>query len=287
MKTRTPTSEGRSKCFGYCRVSTEEQSETGISIEVQEARIRAWAAAKAVELVEVFTDRGQSGGKHPMKRPAMRAMLTLLRRGHAAGMIAVRLDRFSRSLRDVLDLTDECAREGWQFQSIQESIDTASDHGKLMVRLLATVAQFLRENTSTNTRYSMKHLGRELKAYSNRPPWGWRREGDDLVPVMAEQNVLARALELQAAGQGGSRIAKALGVNLRTKKRWTSGAIHVVLKHFHERRARLGVCTLTTAPGQVAAAYARDTRRADWTDVESARRVAPFPAAAYVSKEAL
>ena len=134
VSSRTPT--GRlghagsvgTRLIGYCRVSTTDQADNGVSLEEQETRIRRYAETHGLTIVRVEVDAGASG-KH-MGRDALQRALTALRDGQADGLVAIKLDRLSRSVRDVLDLVDRSDREGWSLHSIGERLDTSSAIGR-------------------------------------------------------------------------------------------------------------------------------------------------------------
>ncbi len=68
----TQTARQPRQAIGYARVSTDEQAREGVSLEVQVARIRAYAQAKELELADVLTDEGISG--KTLERPALREL---------------------------------------------------------------------------------------------------------------------------------------------------------------------------------------------------------------------
>ena len=70
--------EEEKKAVGYIRVSTEEQSAKGVSIEAQEEKIRAYCALKDIQIVSMCIDRGVSGSKKLETREAGREMIYLL-----------------------------------------------------------------------------------------------------------------------------------------------------------------------------------------------------------------
>jgi len=84
------------KAVGYVRVSTEEQARYGISLEVQEERIREFCQRRGWELVAVFRDEGVSGAKDPLERPGFRKLIEFCRQNNINICVVYRLDRFAR-----------------------------------------------------------------------------------------------------------------------------------------------------------------------------------------------
>ncbi len=215
------------RVIGYARVSTEDQVRTGCSLDAQAARIGAYCTAHGYELVEVVTDAGISA--RTMKREGLEGILRRLKRREADGLVAVKLDRVSRSTQDVLTLVETAERQRWSLHSIEEHLDTSSPHGRFVVTVLAALAQLEREQAAERVRSAMAHLRRKGKKISGRPPFGFRFEGSDLVEVGEEQEVLGRIQDLAGAGHGATEIARRLGRHPRTGRRWRRQTVAKVL----------------------------------------------------------
>lgn len=112
------------RALAYIRVSTNEQADKGISLDAQQHRIRAHCEAQGYDCVGVYCDAGLSG--KTMDRPQLQTALALLRDGKADALVVLKLDRLSRSTRDILDLADRCQKEGWALVSVSEALDTNS-----------------------------------------------------------------------------------------------------------------------------------------------------------------
>jgi len=76
---KTITTTTTKRTIGYVRVSTEDQSEAGVSLAAQVARIRAFAVATARELDEVVVDAGVSAKS--LQRPGMARIIEGVKRG--------------------------------------------------------------------------------------------------------------------------------------------------------------------------------------------------------------
>lgn len=115
--------------IGYARVSTTEQS-----LDLQRDALHAAGCD------EVYTDTA-SGSKS--ERPGLKQALSHAREGDV--LVVWRLDRFGRSLKDLVASIEELAERGVGFMSLQESIDTTSPTGKLVFHIFASLAEFERE----------------------------------------------------------------------------------------------------------------------------------------------
>ena len=82
----------------YLRVSTQEQAREGISLAAQEAKLRAYCDLRGLQIVEVVTDAGVSGGKPMYSRAGGQRILDLVKRGAVTHVIAYKLDRLVSGL---------------------------------------------------------------------------------------------------------------------------------------------------------------------------------------------
>lgn len=156
--------------YGYCRVSSEEQAQRGISIEAQRTLLQSYAAAQGQQ-IKIFEDAGYSGKN--TSRPALRRMLSAL--DDVSAILVWKLDRLSRSLRDTLSMIeDQFQPRGITLVSITESIDTSSPSGRMMLNMLASFAQLEREQDSDRVVMAHKHLAAECKYLGGHVPLGYR-----------------------------------------------------------------------------------------------------------------
>jgi site-specific DNA recombinase len=171
--------------------------------------------------------------------PRLQRALVALKRGDVAGLVAVKLDRLSRTTRDVLDLVAAAERQGWALHSIEERLDTSSPHGRFVVTVLAALAQLEREQVSQRTRAAMAELRRQGRRTSRFARFGYRIEGKHLVPVEAEQRLLRQILALRAQGLGPRRIAGALNADGHANPRrgwpWRYGSVKAILRTVEQR----------------------------------------------------
>lgn len=193
---------------GYVRVSTERQASEGVSLEAQEARIRAWAAAQGLELVAVHVDAGLSGGRAD-NRPGLQAALADVTRRRGV-LVVYSLSRMARSTKDTLAISERLERAGADLVSLSESIDTTSAAGKMVFRMLAVLAEFERDLVSERTTTAMAHLRHEGRRISGAIPFGFDLEGDRLVPNAAEQTTLSLIRQLRGEGRSLRAIAAEL-----------------------------------------------------------------------------
>jgi DNA invertase Pin-like site-specific DNA recombinase len=114
--------------IGYARISTDDQN-----LDLQKD------ALNKLECTRIFEDR-ESGAK--AQRPGLRAALDYARKGDT--IVVWRLDRLSRSLKDLIEMVSRLDSKGIGLKSIHESIDTSSSSGKLIFHIFGALAEFER-----------------------------------------------------------------------------------------------------------------------------------------------
>ena len=130
------------RSVGYIRVSTEDQAKEGISLEHQEAMVKAYASINDLELVEILHDEGASG--KDLEREGMAKLLDLVKGGKVEAVIVYKLDRLSRKTLDTLSLIESFESKGVAFHSISEKVDTKSATGKFFLTIISALAQMER-----------------------------------------------------------------------------------------------------------------------------------------------
>lgn len=148
------------KVLGYVRVSTDQQGDDGVSLDAQRARIAAYAEAMGVELVDVVQEVASA---RTLKRDGWQIVCARIEAGEAQGVLVAKLDRLTRSVRDLGELleTTFSERNGVALLSVADSIDTRSANGRLVLNLLTMVAQWERETISERTREALQHLRKQ------------------------------------------------------------------------------------------------------------------------------
>jgi len=144
----------------YARVSTKDQS-----CELQLRDLRAYCAARQLNLVREYVDQGVSGTKD--SRPQLNELMDDSRKRKLDAVIVWRFDRFARSTKHLLLALEEFRGLGVQFISYQENIQTDSPIGQTLFVIIAAVAQLERDLICErvaagirNARANGKRLGR-------------------------------------------------------------------------------------------------------------------------------
>ena len=197
------------RATGYVRVSLAKQAEEGVSLEAQEARIRAWCAAQGHELAATEVDAGLSGGRAD-NRPALQAALAAV--CAAKGVLVVySLSRLARSTRDALDIAERLHDAGANLVSLSESIDTTTAMGRFFFTVLAALAALERDLISERTSMAMRHIAANGGYTGGEAPYGWKRTTENVNRRDAdEQRVISMIRKLHDGGQNAPSIARTL-----------------------------------------------------------------------------
>jgi len=161
------------KAIGYVRVSTEKQADFGVSLEAQSEKVRAMAVVQDAELAEVIIDAGESAKS--LNRPGMARLLSLVDSGAVDIVIIAKLDRLTRSVKDLAELLERFTRRGVSLVSVAESLDTGTAAGRLVLNIMTAVSQWEREAIGERTRDAMHHKRANGEEELNRQGFTTRR----------------------------------------------------------------------------------------------------------------
>ena len=224
--------ERLTRCAIYTRVSTEEQAREGYSLPAQEERLRSHAKSQGWAVYKLYVDDGYSAASR--KRPALQQLLAdaTLRRFHV--VLAYKIDRLSRSLKDLIDIVAELNESEVGFKSCTELIDTTRPEGRLMFHQFGSFAQYERELISQRTKFGMmKRL--QLGLWNGIPPYGDRIVESKLVIEPKEAAVVKRIFNWYLKRNMGvvaiSRELNEQGINPRRAERWKGNTIHKMIGH--------------------------------------------------------
>jgi site-specific DNA recombinase len=218
------------RTVAYVRVSTQDQANEGVSLAAQEARIAAYCAAMGWEVSEIVRDVAESAKS--LQRPGMAALLTGLAAGSIERVVVLKLDRLTRSVRDLADLIDLCAKRDVALVSVGETLDTGTAAGRMVVNMLGVVAQWEREAIAERTSTALGYKRQRRQVYGH-VPFGWRREDKDLVEVADEQEALAEMRRMDTEGatlRAIGEMLEARGLRPRRGAHWAPATVRAVLR---------------------------------------------------------
>jgi putative DNA-invertase from lambdoid prophage Rac len=196
--------------FGYVRVSTAEQANSGLSLDTQRRQIEGWAAVKGWDVAAVFVEAGVSGSVPLADRPEGQRLLTTLRPGDV--VITAKLDRMFRSAADALGTLEEIKDQGVALHMIDLGGDVCGNGiSKLVFTILSAVAENERDRIRERIRDVKRDRASQRLFNGGRRPFGYDIDGEGkdrrLVPNAHEQDALRRARGMQANGDSLRSIA--------------------------------------------------------------------------------
>ncbi len=160
----------------YARQSVERENSISCETQIEYGR-SAIKPDERSQKVQTFVDNGFSGGN--TNRDGFQKMMKMVRQGKIGKVIVYKLDRISRSLADFVNILQEFKEHNVEFVSSQESFDTSSPYGEMIVKILMVFAEF--ERTSIINRITQAYAHRsEMGFYmGGRQPYGF-----ELVPAV-------------------------------------------------------------------------------------------------------
>jgi len=217
------------KAVGYVRVSTDKQADKGVSLDAQAAKIRAMAVVHGAELIDIIVDGGESAKS--LQRPGMERLLTLVDGKKADAVIVAKLDRLTRSVKDLCTLLERFERRSVALISVAESLDTGSAAGRLVLNIMTAVSQWEREAIGERTRDALSHKRNRGERVGN-IPFGSRLadDGEQLEPEPTEQAALAEIRRMRTEGASMRTIAAQLNERAYRTRRGTPWRLESVAR---------------------------------------------------------
>jgi site-specific DNA recombinase len=155
----------------YLRRSTDDEHQP-YSIEAQETRLAAYIDSQpGWQLVARFCD--DASGATAQRNDLQRA-LAAARTGLIDVLLVLRVDRFSRNLRDLVVLLDELDHAGVAFRSATEPFDTSTPMGRMLVQMLGMFAQFERDVIIDRVIAGMERKATKGKWKGGKRPFGYQ-----------------------------------------------------------------------------------------------------------------
>lgn len=227
------------KAIGYTRCSTNEQADSGLGLDAQSERIKAYCVMRGIDLADIITDAGVSGGKPLATREGGQRLLADLKDKRAEAVVMLKLDRMFRNAGDCLTTVERWEKTGVALHVVDlggNAIDTTSAAGRFMLVVLAGAAEMERNLTRERTRSAMA-VKRSNGQRIGTLPYGFdlADDGAALIPNEAEQVVITGIQAWRTEGWTLEQIAEELScraVPTKTGKseRWTHQAVARILK---------------------------------------------------------
>lgn len=138
----------------YIRVSTEDQAREGFSLGEQEEKLLQLCSLKDYEVYKIYKDAGISA-KDMEHRPSFQEMLEDMKKGKINYIVAYKLDRVTRSVRDLEELITMLEKYNTYLVCDRDDVNTSTANGRFFVRMLTVLSQLEIEITSERTKFGL------------------------------------------------------------------------------------------------------------------------------------
>ena len=213
----------------YIRVSTFDQAREGFSLREQEERLKEFCKFKRYNIYKVYQDAGISAKND--KRPAYQEMIEDVKKGNINVIVALKLDRLTRSVYDIEKLMKFVNDDECDIDCMADESNTTTSNGRMVMRIMTSVSQNEIEKCSERTKFGMADA---IKSghIPNRTGLGFKRKNKKLVPDPLTKDIIVRIFDLYLEGKSHQAIAniynkeKVLG-----KTNWYDSTIQKILSN--------------------------------------------------------
>jgi len=217
----------------YIRVSTEDQAREGFSLGEQEEKLRQLCKYKDFEIYKIYKDAGISA-KNMKDRPSFQQMLEDMKSGKLNYIVAYKLDRVTRSVRDLEVLISTLEQYHCYLICDRDDVNTSTANGRFFVRMLTVLSQLEIEIVSERTKFG---LNGAIKAghIPGKVPLGYYRDTDKTLKVdVTTKDIVLRIFELYLEGKSYQAISNILNeekVLSPNNKKWCDSTIDRIINN--------------------------------------------------------
>jgi site-specific DNA recombinase len=243
----------------YLRVSSEEQRNRE-TIEIQREFLEQYCQLYELEVAHIYEDDGLSGTIPLHERPGGRRLLEDAREGEFDAVLVYKLDRMGRRLLVIVDAHDRLQKDGVALRSGREPIDTSTPSGRLIFQMLASFAEYDRENIAERTRAGL-HRSLRNGRHGGTIPYGYDLAPDGSFVIVEDEATIVREIIANVA-EGSTVYGEAKRLNdegvpspgLRYKgreRRPGASWPHATVARIVGQRTYSGVHEVTLGDGEV------------------------------------
>lgn len=219
----------------YCRVSTEEQATEGFSIHAQKDKLTKYAELHDWTIDDLYVDDGISG-KNLKDRPEVTRLLEDVKSGKINNVLVYKLDRLTRSVKDLIYLIELFDKHKCTLNSHTEKLDTSNAVGRMFVKIIGIFAEFERENLAERVTLGYEQKTREGNYTNTNGVFGYDYIiGKGILEVNElESKYVKKIYEWYLNGDSMLNIAKTLrneGVPTKRGGNWNQSTIYSILNN--------------------------------------------------------
>ncbi|MEG1597687.1 MAG: recombinase family protein [Bacilli bacterium] len=213
----------------YIRVSTEDQAREGYSLGEQKEKLEQLCQYRDYNIFNIYEDAGISA-KDMEHRPSFKKMLEDVKNGHINVIVAYKLDRLIRSVRDLEILITELEKYNCSLECAVDDINTSTANGRFFVRMLTVLSQLEIERVSERTKFGM--VGAIKDGHIPvRKTLGFTRDNKKLVINPLESEIVGRIFDLYLKGNSYQTISNIFNKEKVLNKKWYDTTILKILSN--------------------------------------------------------
>ncbi len=215
----------------YIRVSTEDQAREGFSLGEQKEKLLQLCKFKEYEVFKVYEDAGISA-KDMAHRPAFQEMLADMKKGKINYIVAYKLDRVTRSVRDLEELIAVLEKYNTYLVCDRDDVNTSTANGRFFVRMLTVLSQLEIEIVSERTKFGLNgaiksgHLPGTI-------PLGYKKDGNKKTVIdESTKDIVIRIYNIYLEGKSYQQIANIFNQEkVLAPKKWRDSTIQKILEN--------------------------------------------------------
>lgn len=213
----------------YCRVSTEDQAREGYSLGEQLEKLKDLCKFRNYNVYRVYEDAGISA-KDMDHRPEFKKMLEDVKNKKVNVIVSYKLDRLTRSVRDLETLISELEKYDCSLECAMDDINTSTANGRFFVRMLTVLSQLEIERVSERTKFGL--VGAIKDGHIPvRKTLGFMRDNKKLIINPNESDIVLRIFDLYLKGNSYQRIANIFNKENVLNKKWYDTTILKILSN--------------------------------------------------------
>ena len=217
--------------LGYIRNSTLKQEN---SVETQRKLINEYCETNGIELDQIIVDEGISGsGEKTNLREGYNQILDLIDQGFVETLIVISISRWGRNLGETYKSVKLMGEKNTKFISIKENIDTSTPVGRFTLNILSSLYEMELEMIRERTKDTLRVKKENNKVYG-KTPYGYDRDGDDLIENPKEKRLIRKMNTLKGKGFSYNDISLYLLKNRHKTKsgsKWTRQNVYKIMKN--------------------------------------------------------
>ena len=213
----------------YIRVSTEDQAREGFSLGEQEEKLRELCKFKELDVYKVYKDAGISA-KDMEHRPQFQEMLKDMKEGKLNYIVAYKLDRITRSVRDLEELISVLEQYNCFLLCDRDDVNTSTANGRFFVRMLTVLSQLEIEIVSERTKFGLNGAIKSGHIPGQRP-FGYKSAEDKRMVIdNSTRPYVEKIFDMYLEGKSFQQIANYFKENnIYPKKNWKDTTIQKII----------------------------------------------------------